>query len=160
MQNMSQPPAYQGPPADSTYATDKVLGIIIMILSGCFVVLGGLGFLGGGFLAAGGAAGAASAGGTNAAGTAAAAGVGGAAIMIASAVLVIVALIGFAVGYGIMKSLRWGFLVGAVLYGLNALYNLSQMGHANGILGLLISAGLCVYCIMRLTGNLGPKPAL
>src|SRR5437588_641466 len=144
MQDMSQPPSYQGPAAGA-YQTDKVLGIIIMVLSVCGVIGGGMAFLGGGLLAAGGATAAAGTAGSNAAGSAALAGAGGAFLMIISVVLIISSLIGFAVGYGIMKSLRWGFLVGAIVYGLNTLLQLFGLSHptAGGVLGLLIVAALC-----------------
>ena len=142
-------------PAGQEYANDKIVGIIIMILSLCGVVIGGLAVVGGGFIAAGGAAAANTANNGAAVPTAAAGGM----VAIVGIVLLVLSFMSIAIGWGIMKSLRWGFLVGSIVYGINMVLNLMSLNQSRGILGLLIGAALFAYCVMRLTGKLGPKPA-
>jgi hypothetical protein len=156
---MQEPPSgqFQQPPPPNYpmqygYPNDKPVGIVIMVLSACGVIAGGLALGGGGLLAAGGAASANTS--TGAGGAAVAGGL----VMILGVVILIVSLLGFAIGYGIMKSLKWGFMVGTIVYGLNSLANLANLSGGKGILGLAISVALFIYCFMRLTGRLGPKP--
>jgi len=148
--------------SSNVYPNDKVVGILIMVFAAiCNVAVGFLGVIGGGVLAAGGASAAAgAASNTGAAGAGAATGVVGAGIMVLSVILILMGVVGLAVGYGIMKSLRWGFLVGTILYGLGVLNSLAGLsrGGIGGIIGLLIVVALFVYCLMRLIGKLGPKP--
>ncbi len=137
---------------------DKVIGIIIMILSGCGAACGialtaGLG-LGG--LALSGAA--ASEGGADAAQAATAAGFFGLAGAALGMMVFGMMIVSFFVGFGIFKSARWGFIVGSAWYGLITALNVVQF-ELRGGLGLLISGCLCVYCVLRLTGNIGSKPA-
>lgn len=69
--------------------------------------------------------------------------------VIASSVLGVVA------GVGMIQGRRWGFILGAVVFGFAAISNLSG---GNGI-GVGLEAALAVYCILRLTGNAGPRLA-
>ena len=154
MQNMSQPPAYQGPPGDAAYQTDKIIGIIIMVLALCGVAASGLVVLAGTAVGALGAGAAAS--NQNAAG-AAAAGAAGGMIMLFGVLLIILSLANFAVGYGVMKSLRWGFTLGLVVCALRILVGLGMLGRGGfGVIGWIIDIGLAVYFFMRFTGRLGP----
>lgn len=140
---------------DSIHPQDKPIGITIIVLNALCGGLGLLAVLGLGAIAAMGGAAAAGSGGS-ADGAAAAAAVGGIAAIIAIVVVVLCA-VGIIAGFGIMKSAKWGFQLGAVVFGLNALSNLAQL--PQGVIGLLISGALCYYCIARLTGKIGPKPA-
>lgn len=144
-----------GPGPGEPYQTDKILGIIIMVLSVCCTVAGGAAMAGMSMLAGMGAAGAASEGGAGSGEAAAtAAAVGGVAAFI-GIILLVTGLLGVATGYGIMKSLKWGFILGAVVYGLNTVANIASFN----IIGLVISGALLAYCVMRLTGKLGPPLA-
>jgi hypothetical protein len=136
------------------YANDKVIGIIIMVLSLCFVGLGSMMMLGGGVLAASGAAASADPAIQKASSDAAAAGVTGAVLMVASVIMIATGFLGVAIGYGIMKSLRWGFIMGTVVYGLNLLGTFQS----RNMISLVIGAALFAYCLMRLLGKIGPKP--
>lgn len=137
------------------YQTDKVIGIIIMVLAICGAILSGIVVLGGGVLAAAGGAAA-----TNANTDAAkAAGMGGGLLMILGVVMLISCLVSLAVGYGIMKSLRWGFMLGAVVYGIQVILNIFSLARGGtAVIGLVIAIALLVYCVMRLTGKTGPTP--
>jgi hypothetical protein len=69
--------------------------------------------------------------------------------------VIVMGAVNFIVGLGIMKSAKWGFLFGSIWNGLGTVLNLVSIN----ILGLLISGGLLAYCVLRLTGQVGPKPA-
>lgn len=64
------------------------------------------------------------------------------------------AVFGIIAGVGIFQGRRWGFLLGAIVFGLAALLN--GLGSGNAV-GFIIDAGLCAYCVLRLAGNVGPK---
>jgi hypothetical protein len=140
--------------APEPYKSDRPIGIVIMVLSGLCGVCGMLTVAGVGML---GAAAASQAGTSNDA--AAAAAVGGVAA-IAAIVMLIVGGLGLAVGFGIMKSAKWGFVGGAVLYGLYAINNILSVvgGQMSAIGGLAICGAVIYYCVQRLTGKLGDKP--
>lgn len=121
------------------FVWDKVVGIVMMITNLCCagtviaLAMGAtaLGFAGGlgGALAVGSVAGIL-------------------ALLIAGS-----AILSIAAGYGVMQSQRWGFILGAIVFGLAAL--------SNGSTGNGISVGLdlvaAIYCVLRLTGNVGPR---
>ena len=153
--DMSQPPQPTYQPGGQQYQTDKVLGIIIMVLSACGAIGGIMGLAGGGLLAAAGAGAAGQAGNAQGAAVAAA---GGGILMLLSVFLIIQSVLGFAIGYGIMKSLRWGFLIGTIVYGIGLLIQIVGVtkSGAQGLIGLVIGALLFGYCFMRLTGRTGP----
>lgn len=79
-----------------------------------------------------------------------------AASLLLAGIVVVPAALSIAVGRGIFfKSAKWAFILGAVLYGIGLALNLIGFS----ILGILISGALFTYCLLRLTGNLGPRPA-
>ncbi len=135
---------YPRPQVPEEFLADKVIGIILMVFSA-------LGVLCGIFIAAGMSLvglGAATEGGEGAAAAGALAGIGA----VAGFVVIIWSVVGIVIGYGIMKSLRWGFLVGAILSGISVVFSLVGLN----VLGFIINGALCAYCILRLVGRLGP----
>ena len=68
--------------------------------------------------------------------------------------LLLMALFGGAIGDGIRRGRKQAFLVGAVLYGFGTMINLMAINPL-----VVIPGALCVYCILRLAGKIGPKPA-
>jgi hypothetical protein len=54
----------------------------------------------------------------------------------------------FVFGLGIFQGRAWGFWGGAIFFGL------SILGGSKGI----ASIGIAVYCVLRLMGQIGPKP--
>lgn len=157
-------PYYNAPvssaPVSDASTTDKVIGIIIMVFSACGVAGGLMMTAGGGIL---GVAGAGAVSGTNASGqpinNAAAAGVAGGIIAAAGIIVALLCAFSIFLGFGIMKSRKWAFLVGSILYGLSALGDLAQITKGSGIVGFVIAGALCAYCIMRITGKYGAVPA-
>ena len=140
------------------FTADKIIGIIIMVLS---AVCGLCGLVGAGILGAVGASlpGMAASGGQGAPTTqeaAAAAGLLGMGAAVFAVIVIVVSALNIVSGYGIMKSARWGFLFSAILNGVWILFNLPNF--VANIIGIIFSAAILVYCILRLTGNLGPKP--
>lgn len=128
------------------YAADKVIGIILMILNGCGVIGGMLILLGAGALGPT----------VEVEGkTIATAGLG-----LLGGLVLLMSAVGIILGYGIMKSAKWGFIGGTVVFALNTISNVVQLREAGGqgVVSLAIAAAGAVYCILRLTGSLGPKP--
>ncbi len=80
-----------------------------------------------------------------------------AASLLLAGIVVVPAALSIAVGRGIFfKSAKWAFILGAVLYGIGLLlFSLIRFD----IILFLISGALFTYCLLRLTGNLGPRPA-
>jgi hypothetical protein len=135
---------YPRPDAPGEFLADKVIGIILIVLSV-------LGVLCGIFIAAGASflgVGALSAGKEEAIAGSALAGLGAA----MGFITIIWSAVGIAIGYGIMKGLRWGFLVGAILSGISVVFALVGFN----VLGFLINGALCAYCVLRLMGRVGP----
>ncbi|MCL6624157.1 MAG: hypothetical protein K6T17_06005 [Fimbriimonadales bacterium] len=132
---------YPRPDAPGEFLADKVIGIILIVLS----VLGGICICPGMSLAGLGALGAGEVG---AIAGGALAGLGAA----TGFIVIVLSAVGVAIGYGIMKGLRWGFLVGAILSGISVVFSLVGFN----VLGFLLNGALCAYCILRLTGRLGP----
>lgn len=56
---------------------------------------------------------------------------------------------------GVMQSRRWGFILTAIFTGINAMAALSG---TTLFLDILPTAAACIYCILRLSGNLGKAP--
>jgi hypothetical protein len=135
---------YPRPDAPGEFLADKVIGIILIVLS-VLGVLGGICIAAGMSLAGLGAMGA---GGEEAIAGGALAGLGAA----VGFMVIIWSAVGIVIGYGIMKGLRWGFLVGAILSAISVVFSLVGFN----ILGLLINGALCAYCILRLMGRVGP----
>ncbi len=136
------------------FVADKVIGILVIVLSSCVLVCGvsiaaGLGLIGAGIF------GAARGGGVGAAEAATAGSIVGLTGVALGGLLIVSSGISILIGWGISKSAKWAFLVGAVWYGLGLVANFVQFN----VLGLLPTAGLLVYCVLRLSGSLGPKPA-
>jgi len=63
------------------------------------------------------------------------------------------ALLGIAAGVGMFQSMRWGFTLGVVVFGLATLLNLLGGGNVGGV---IVEGALAVYCFLRLTGKTGP----
>lgn len=137
--------SYPRPQVPGEFLADKVIGIILMILSA-------LGVVGGICTAAGmsmiGLGAAVSGGGEEAVAGGALAGLGA----VLGLIVIAWSAVGIVTGYGIMKSLRWGFLVGAILSAISVVFALVGFN----ILGFLINGALFVYCLLRLMGRLGP----
>lgn len=124
---------------NTDFVWDKVAGIVAIVINICCVIaVTGLASL---LAAVGLAAG-------SLPGLAAGAFVG--IVMIAAVSL---SLLGVIAGVGMLQGRRWGFLIGAIVFGLAALTN----GGGGNTMGVLIEAGLAIYCLLRLTGNVGPK---
>jgi hypothetical protein len=142
-----QPPQSEWQPTSQypgqPFKADRVIGIIIMVLAAlmamCLTIFASLvvGFFGAvvqsappGDFPAGGPVPAAAAG---------------------MVVLVIcgVAALQMASGYGIYRGQRWGFWMAIVL-------NVIALGGKGG--GSALAIGILLYCILRLTGAIGPKP--
>lgn len=134
---------YPRPDAPGEFLADKVIGIILIVLSVLGVLCGifiaaGASFLGVGALSAGkeeAIAGSALAG-----------------LAAMGFITIIWSAVGIAIGYGIMKGLRWGFLVGMIRWGISVFF--AVLGF--NVLGFLIDSALCAYCFLRLMGRLGP----
>jgi hypothetical protein len=133
-------------------AIDKVVGIILAIFAACGTLCGGALMLGGGALgtliATSGAAGSR---GESAMGGAIAGGV----LFAIGAVIFACYLLNILGAIWVMNSQRKGFILTAILTGINALAALSG---ATLYLDILPTIAACVYCILRVSGNLGPKP--
>lgn len=138
------------------YSYDKVWGIVIIVLTGLgacgSLFLGGLGAavgtVGAGSLATG-------ANGTaDGRAAAAAVGAGGGLLAMIGFIMAAVFVAQLVGGIGILKSLRWGFLVTG---GFAALGVLLSLVHLN-IIGIILHGGFLAYCAMRLTGKLGAAP--
>lgn len=125
-----------------------------MVLAGCGVLLGILVITTGGIFGMA-AQQAAAEQGANAKEASAVAGLFGVSFALVGGILVVHAALSIAVGWGMFKSAKWAFILGAVLYGIGLALNLIGFS----ILGILISGALFTYCLLRLTGNLGPRPA-
>lgn len=136
------------------FVADKVIGILIMVLSVCGVIGGVMVMAGMGMLAAA-TSQAAQQGGQDAAGAAAAAGMFGMTGAILGFAIIAMCVVSIAVGFGIMKSAKWGFVLGSIWNGIGTVLNLVSFN----VLGLLISGAILTYCILRMSGNVGPKPA-
>lgn len=136
---------------------DKVIGIIVIVLSVCGVLGGAAVMAGLGFIAAaiGSSEASAPAGSSDAAAAGAAAGFFGLAGAVLGGVLIVMSLVSVVVGFGITKSAKWGFWLGTLWYGLWSIVNVLGFN----LVGLVISGLLLTYCILRLTGNAGPRPA-
>lgn len=126
------------------FVADKVIGIILMILNAC-VGIGGLVLIAG--------AGAIGASGVQVEGkTIAAGGLG-----FLGVVAIVLSIVGIVIGYGIMKSARWGFIAGAVVFGINAVTNLAGLAQdASNVLGLLIAP--CRRYLLRDEIERKPRP--
>lgn len=149
------------PPSGGPYQHDKVIGILVMVFNICCGVTGGLALMGLGAALGMAGAGAATAGGAEGAEGAAVAAAGGGMAAIIGGVIVALSLAGAAIGYGIMQSLRWGFSIGMIVFGLNAALNLFSVvtGNFTALVGLAISGLLTYYCWGRLNGKIGSPPS-
>jgi hypothetical protein len=152
----SHPPGPpQGYPPPTSFVADKILGIFIIIGAVCcgLVGLAAAGIIG---LAGGFAGQAMTEGGATAQEAAAATalfGLGGVAVAV---IVMVISATNLAVGIGILKSARWGFLLGAIVNGIWFLMQLPSLGE--NIFSAMFSLGVVVYCVLRITGNLGPRP--
>ncbi len=135
------------------FPADKPIGIIIMVLSVCCTLLGAAATLGMGAFGAALAGAAAEQGDSQSA--SAIMGFAGAAAVVVGLILIVSGALGVVVGYGIMKSAKWGFIMGIVVYGLSTLMNLMNFN----VFGLLFAGAILTYCILRIAGSVGPKPA-
>jgi|GEM_PF-1752574 len=136
--------------SDSNFVADKVLGALVIALSSCGLCAG-LGAMG-----IGGLVGAASVGAAGRSGMpnpAAGAGVGALIGFIGFAIAAIYA-INIAGGIGMIQGRRWGFMLTAILSGLGFLISLSG---ATGFLDSVPNLAICIYCALRLAGNVGPR---
>lgn len=124
---------------NSDFVWDKVAGLVAIVINICCVAfVAGLASI---FAAVGLTAGAVP---------------GLAAGAIVGVVLMLVigsSVLGVVAGFGMLQGKRWGFLLGAIVFGLATLSNLSG---GNG-LGVGLEAALMIYSILRLTGNVGPR---
>jgi hypothetical protein len=136
---------------------DKVIGIIVILLSVCGVLFGAAVMAGLGIIAAaiGSSGASAPAGSADAAAAGAAAGLFGMAGAVLGGVVIVMSLVSVVIGFGISKSAKWGFWLGALWYGLWSIVNVLGFN----LVGLVVSGLLLTYCILRLTGNVGPRPA-
>lgn len=146
---MQPPPISEYRPggySSGEFAADKVIGIILMILNTCGVLGGLMLLLGAGALGPT----------IEVEGKA----ISTAGLGLLGGIVLVMSALGIVVGYGIMKSLKWGFIGGAVVFAINTISNVVQLrdAGAQGMIGLVIAAAGAVYCILRLTGGLGPKP--
>lgn len=66
-----------------------------------------------------------------------------------------VCLLNAIISIGVMKSSRRAMLWASFTTGLGAALSLTG---GDGFVGVLPNLVFCIYCIMRLNGNLGPKP--
>jgi len=128
------------------FPADKGVGITIIVLSSCGLLAAGIIILGGGAMA--------SMGGSLNGRNAQELSTGGLGVAAVGGILLVTTLISMAAGIGVMKSAKWGFILGAVIYGLSLLGNLVRVN----IIGLVIAGSLFTYCVLRLTGKQGPKP--
>ncbi|MGV3617214.1 MAG: hypothetical protein ACO1SV_17950 [Fimbriimonas sp.] len=137
---------------------DKIVGIILAVLSGCGVLCGG-GILLGMGVAFGSLAG--SYGGAMKGADAPPPAVGAGALalggLFAFAFFVIFScyVLNIVGAIGVMKSRRWGFMLTAILTGISSFAALSG---ATLYLDILPTLAVCIYCVLRLTGNLGTAP--
>ncbi|MCH8275881.1 MAG: hypothetical protein IH851_13960 [Armatimonadetes bacterium] len=148
----TQSPYPRPQPQGVPFAADKVIGIIIMVLAACGVILGIMLTAGGGLFSEAFEQAAAQEGAT--AEEAAVAGMMGIGVALAGVLIIVMSGVSIAIGWGVMKSARWAFILGAVWYGIGALLNLVTLNPV-----VVIPAALVVYCILRLNGTWGPKPA-
>jgi hypothetical protein len=126
-------------------SVDKVVGIIVAVYASLGVCCGGaIGLSGGALAAMIGTQGEAIP----------AVFVGGWAVVI-GLFIAATALLNLFGGLAMAKHKRWGFLVCAIMYGLSALGGFS--GYA-GFLNIIPDLAICVYCALRLSGSLPPKP--
>lgn len=124
--------------------TDRIVGILIILTSLCGVCIGaGVMGLAAGIFAAGfpqdkvGAS------------------VGAGLASMAGLFIAGVYALNVAGGFGVMKGRRWGHLLTAILSSLTFLSGFSGHGAVTG----LPSLAAAVYCILRLTGQLGTRPS-
>jgi hypothetical protein len=133
------------------FAPDKIVGAIILLLSLCGTCLG-IGLTGlGAAVGIGGVTGGLASGQPEIAGGSA---IGAGVLGVVGVVIAALYGINIVAAIGIMKGVRWGFVLGAVLTGLATLTSLSG---ADGFLSVLPSAASCAYCVLRLTGKIGPR---
>lgn len=124
----------------ANHPADLPIGILIIVVYGLAALAGLLGFLGGAAVGAG-----------------ASASVGGF-VMIVSIVLLLVSVLMIAGGAGIIKGARWGFMVCGVMATIGVVLGLFSFAGAMSVVRLLIGVALAIYCFMRLSGQLGPRP--
>ena len=68
--------------------------------------------------------------------------------------IVAACILGIINGFGIFKSARWGFIMGIALSAVHIILSISSVN----FISIIIAVATIIYCAMRLTGNLGPKP--
>ncbi len=150
-----QPDSFSCVPTDVNQTdyrpVDKIVGIILAVLSLCGVLCGGLIAAGSGMLGAFGISQARQAGAQD---TAPIAFISGAGLLVGLSIATLY-LLNVAGAIGVMKSARWGFILTAIMSGLAAL---ASLGGQTLWLDSLPNLAACVYCILRLNGTLGPKP--
>jgi hypothetical protein len=131
---------------------DKIVGIVLAIFAACGTLCGG------GIMVFGGGIGTliATQGGASQPGENLAVGgaVGGLIFFVGAAIFACY-LLNILGAIWIMSSKRKGFVLTAILTGLNALFSLSGATLYTDILPLI---GVCIYCILRLNGTWGPQP--
>jgi hypothetical protein len=145
-----RPPGYGQP---ETFQADKIMGIILIVLAAlgacgslALVGIGGLG------TAAGVAA-------KDAEGSTAVATAGGG-LMIFGVLLLAICVVEIVGGVWIIKSLRKGFMTIAVLGAIGLVVNIvaGAMAHSFNFFGLGTGLIFPIYSVLRLMGNVGPKP--
>jgi hypothetical protein len=138
------------------FVADLVIGIIIIVFAVC-AFLAGIAVLGiGGLAATGGlTAGAGSDQATKEAAAAVTTAGGVAAIW---GVLLMAASVGAIAGaIGMIKGAKWGFMLIIIIEVINVVSGFMVSGMTN-IFNLAVPAALVIYCVLRLGGQLGPKP--
>ncbi len=126
---------------NSKHPADLPIGIVIIVFSG-LAILGSIALIG-----LGGAVGVAGAGTTATA-------VGGSVALIGM-ILLAVSVINIIGAVGIIKGARWGFMITGIMSAISVVLDIFHLN----ILGILISGAVAVYCFLRLSGQLGGKPA-
>lgn len=68
------------------------------------------------------------------------------------AAFVVGAILQIVVAFGLWNHRKWAFIAAIPVYGL------CLLGSAKSVIGAVLSLAIVVYAILRLTGNLGPRP--
>lgn len=149
---------YTPPPAPmpGDFIADKVIGIIMIIFATCGLFAGIMIMAGGGMLGSLIASEAAKQPNVSASDAQAAAGLFGLGFAFLGGLILVASIVSIINGIGIYKGAKWGFILGIVLNGINVLLNMSA--GPVGFFSAAINIALLIYCVLRLTGNLGPRP--
>ena len=139
-------------PQGAPFTADRAVGIIIMVLFACCLVFGITLTAGGGLFSEMFEQAVAQEGAT--ADEAAMVGMMGIGAVVVGIFIMVMSGVSIAIGWGVMNSARWAFILGTIWFGIFALLNLVQLSP-----GIVFPGAPLVYCILRLTGTVGPKPA-